>query len=133
MTNHLARLYALALGVLVFLVAWAAVAAGPFPRAKAAAVEPDSRLVALQKREARLTREQQRVNRLVERRFARYRKRLAERRREQAALDAAAAAAAVAASAVTAPAAPAAPSFAPAAPPPVQITTQPPVTSSGSS
>ena len=55
MTDHVARLYALALGSLVFLVAWAVVAANPFPEAKAAS---DPRLVALQKREARLAREQ---------------------------------------------------------------------------
>jgi hypothetical protein len=125
MTDHIARLYALAVATLVFFVAWAAVAANPFPEATAS---PDPRLVALQKREARLAREQERVSRLVERRFQVYRRKLAERRRVQAALDASAASAAAAAS----PAA-AASASAPAPPAPVQVTSAPPVSSSGSS
>lgn len=112
MTDHIARLYALALGSLVFLVAWAVVAANPFPEAKAAS---DPRLVALQNREARLAREQRRVDRLVARRFAAYEREL-DRRRLQAPASAPAASAAP-----TAPAAPA------------QVTSLPPVTSSESS
>jgi hypothetical protein len=131
MTDHVARLYALALGSLLFLVAWAVVAANPFPEAKP---DPDPTLAALQKREARLGREQERANRLVEHRFAVYRRKLVEQRRLQAALDAAVAPVAAAASpAAAAPSS--APAPAPAAPaaPAVEVTSSPPVTSSGSS
>jgi hypothetical protein len=122
MTDHVARLYALALGSLSFLVAWAVVAANPLP---AKGPERDTRLVALEARAVRLAREQQRVNETVERRFAAYRRALAERRRLQALVDAAAPAARVS------PAATAFPE--PTAPAPVQVTPLPPVTASGSS
>lgn len=38
MIDHVARLYALALALVVFLVAWAAVAANPFPQANPTAI-----------------------------------------------------------------------------------------------
>ena len=45
MTNHTARLYALAVAILIFFVAWAAVAARPW--ARTAAPAPDPRVQAL--------------------------------------------------------------------------------------
>ena len=113
MTDHVARLYALALALVVFFVTWATVAARPW------AAETDPRVVALAKREQRLAREQVRVQRLVARRFAAYRRQLAQRQR---------AAAAAPVGAAPAPAAAAAP---PA--PPVQVVSAPPVTATRSS
>lgn len=119
MTDHIARLYALTAGSVVFLVTWAGVAANPFPEATS---DPDPRVVALQKREERLAREQKRVNRIVERRFAAYRRKLADRQSVNAAIgDTAAQGAATS---------PQESGFPPAQ---VQITSLPPVTSSGSS
>jgi hypothetical protein len=148
MTDHVARLYAGALALLVFFVVWAVVAARPWAEAGAS----DPRMAALERREQRLVRASRRVNEVVQRRFATYRRRLARRRKEIAAAEAAAAAAAAApvsaapatsssvvaapsattpsATATSAPA-PAAP--APLAPPPVAVTAAPPVTSTGSS
>ena len=81
MTNHVARLHAGALALLVFFLVWAVVAARPW----AQPAETDPRAAALERREQRLARESRRVNRVVERRFATYRRRLARRQREIAA------------------------------------------------
>jgi hypothetical protein len=125
MTDHVARLYAGAAALLVFFLVWAVVAARPW----AEAGETDPRMAALERREQKLMRESRQVNRIVERRFAVYRRRLERRRKEIAAAEAAAAAAVP-----TAPAGPgAAPAPAAAAPPPVAVTEAPPVTSTGSS
>ena len=129
MTDHVARLYAGALALLVFFVVWAVVAARPW----AEAGETDPRMAALERREQKLMRESRRVNEVVQRRFATYRRRLARRRKEIAAAEAAAAAVPAApATAGTVPPGPAAPGPA-AAPPPVAVTAAPPVTSTGSS
>jgi hypothetical protein len=125
MTDHVARLYAGALALLVFFLVWAVVAARPW----ADAGENDPRMTALERREQRLMRESKRVNRVVERRFATYRRRLARRRKEIAAAEAAAAVPGAPAPSGAAPA-PAAPA---AAPPPVAVTTAAPVTATGSS
>ena len=132
MTDHVARLYAGALALLVFFVVWAVVAARPW----AEAGETDPRMTALERREQRLTRESRRVNKVVQRRFATYRRRLSRRKREIAAAEAAAAAAVPAAPATSgaAPSASAPAAAAPAAaPPPVAVTAAPPVTATGSS
>jgi hypothetical protein len=129
MTDHVARLYAGALALLVFFVVWAVVAARPW----AEAGETDPRMTALERREQRLMRESRRVNKVVQRRFATYRRRLARRRKEIAAAEAAAAAAVPTAPATPAGAAPTPSAPAPAAPPPVAVTAAPPVTSTGSS
>ena len=131
MTDHVARLYAGALALLVFFVVWAVVAAKPW----AEAGETDPRMAAIERREQRLMGESKRVNKVVQRRFAKYQRRLARRKREIAEAEAAAAAAAAV------PAAPATSGLAPAssapaaaaAPPPVAVTAAPPVTSTGSS
>jgi hypothetical protein len=63
MTNHVVRLYALALAVIVFFVTWAAVAARPWPAPTAA----DTRLAALDAREQRLRERSAAVQRILER------------------------------------------------------------------
>ena len=60
MTDHVARLYALALAVVVFFVSWAAIAARPWQRAAA-----DPRLALLAQRDAQLEREAALVRRVV--------------------------------------------------------------------
>lgn len=88
-TNHVGRLYSLALALVVFFLAWAVVAARPWGTARA-----DPRLKTLAVREAQLRRETQLVNRVVARRWATYR---TELRTRQAAIAAAKAASAQAA------------------------------------
>ena len=75
MTDHVGRLYALVAGVVVFLVAWAVVAAHPWAPRPA----QDPRLVALAARQQRLQRESVLVKQLVDRRWAAYRRALAAR------------------------------------------------------
>lgn len=60
MANHTARLYALALGLVVFFLAWAVVAARPWGTTSA-----DPRLRALAVREAQLRQEAKLVNQIV--------------------------------------------------------------------
>ena len=84
MTNHVARLYALAGAILVFLVTWAAAAAHPWqPAQHAKAADP--RVAALVLRENRLRAESVRVQQIVDRRWAHYRHALANRKKEIAA------------------------------------------------
>ena len=96
MTNHVVRLYAVALTLAVLFLTWAVVSAKPW--ATQAAEKKDPRLVALERREERLRKQSVRVNRVVKRRFARYERQLARRQREIAAIQAANAAAAAASS-----------------------------------
>jgi hypothetical protein len=121
MTNHVARLYAVALALVVLFLTWAVVAARPWA---AAAETKDPRIVALERREAKLQRQSVRVERQVKRRFAAYEARLRKRKRAIAAIQAANA------SAAAAPAVSAAPS---AAPPSVGVVSLPPITSTSSS
>ena len=79
MTNHVVRLYALALATLVFFLAWAVVAAHPWQQQKAAV---DPRVAALTARRAQLKKEAAYVNRVVAHRFAVYHAAL--KKREQA-------------------------------------------------
>ena len=115
MTSHHGRLYALALALVVFFLAWAVVAARPW-----ASASPDPRLRTLAVREAQLQREARLVRKVVAARWATYRVRLKARRAEIARANAAAAAAASAAAATAAAAVPA-----PAAAP-VQVVNLPP-------
>jgi hypothetical protein len=62
MTNHTGRMYALALGLVVFFVAWAAVAARPWQ-----STAPDPRLQALAVRQAQLQRDAGLVKQIVSR------------------------------------------------------------------
>jgi len=101
MTSHQGRLYALALSLVVFFLAWAVVAARPWATAAA-----DPRLRTLAVREAELRREAKLVQKVVAARWAKYRVQLKARQAEIAKVNAAAAAAqaAAAASAASAPA-----------------------------
>ena len=133
MTDHVVRLYAVALSLAVLFLTWAVVAAKPW--ATQAAEKKDPRLVALERREARLRKQSIRVNRVVKRRFARYERQLWARQQEIAAINAANAAAAAASTAVpvsSGGSTAAAPAVAPAAPS-VSVVDLPPATSSGSS
>ncbi|HXV56565.1 MAG TPA: hypothetical protein VD704_01735 [Gaiellaceae bacterium] len=112
MTDHVVRLYAVALSLVVLFLTWAAVAARPW---EPAAGGQDPRVVALERREAALRRRSAQVERAVERRFARYERRLRARERRIASVRAAG------------PVAPA------VAAPAVGLVSLPPVTSSGSS
>jgi hypothetical protein len=106
MTSHVARLYALAAGILVFFVAWAAIAAHPWQTHAAATVTQDPRFAALKLREQRLRAESLAVKRIVDKRWAVYRAQLALRKQEIASINAAnAGARAAAASLASAPAA----------------------------
>jgi hypothetical protein len=119
MTNHVARLYALVAAVLVFFVAWAAIAAHPWSTRTATA---DPRIAALQLREQRLRAESLAVKRIVDRRWAVYRAQLALRKQQIAAIRTRnAKARASLASASTA-------GSVSAAAPPVRIVTLPPLT-----
>jgi hypothetical protein len=116
MTSHQGRLYALALSLVVFFLAWAVVAARPWATATA-----DPRLGALAVREAQLRHEARLVRKVVAARWATYRVELKARRAQIARADAAAAAAtAAAAQAAAAPAAPIG-----TAAPPVQVVNLP--------
>lgn len=97
MTSHVGRLYALALALVVFFLAWAVLAARPW-----SAAAPDPRLRALAVREAALRREAHLVDRIVARRFAAYRAALRARRAEITAVSRRAAQAAAAAAPVSA-------------------------------
>jgi hypothetical protein len=63
MTDHVARLYALAIAILVFLVAWAAVAARPW--ATSSQAMPDPRVQALIVKQERVRREALAVRRVL--------------------------------------------------------------------
>ncbi len=89
MTSHTARLYALVGAVLVFFVAWAAIAAHPWRTQTRPRPRQDPRLAALQAREQRLRAESLAVKQIVDRRWAVYRAQLALRKQEIAAVQAA--------------------------------------------
>lgn len=115
-TSHHGRLYALALGLVVFFLAWAVVAARPW-----ATAGPDPRMRALAIRQAQLQREAKLVRQAVLARWAKYRVELKARQAQIARVKAANAAAAAAA--VAAVATPVATS---AAAGPVQVVNLPP-------
>jgi hypothetical protein len=129
MTNHTARLYALVGAVLVFFVAWAAIAAHPWQTTKTAAQDP--RLAALQIREQRLRAESLAVKSVLDKRWAAYRAQLALRQQEIASIRSANAKARAAslASAQAAPAVSSSGTAAASAPAPsVRVVTLPPLT-----
>lgn len=111
MTSHLGRLYAIALAIVVFFLAWAVVAAHPW-----ATTTPDPRMRALAVREAQLRHEARLVQKVVAARWATYHLHLKARRAEIARIAAASAAAAAAARQAAATA---------AAPAPVQVVNLP--------
>jgi hypothetical protein len=111
MTSPVGRIYATALTLFTFFLAWAVISAHPWP--SQAASPPDPRLRALAAREQKLRRESIATQRVVKRRWAAYRKQLAERNAQIAAAEQA-------------------PAPAPAAPS-VQIVSQPAATATSSS
>jgi cell division septation protein DedD len=135
MTDHVARLYAVALALVVFFGTWAMIAARPW--AHEAAASDDPRLAKLERREERLRRQSVRVQRIVNRRFATYRRELRARRAEIAAVEAAnASVAASAVSSVSSVSSASSGGSAPAAPaaaPSVGVVSLPPVTATRSS
>jgi hypothetical protein len=92
--SHHGRLYALALGSVVFFLAWAVIAANPWATAK-----EDPRLRTLAIRQAQLQREAKLVQKVVAARWAHYRIELKVRQAQIARVNAAAAAAAAQAAA----------------------------------
>ena len=78
MTNNLGRLYASALAMVVFFVAWAVIAARPWVPEKEGKQDP--RLVALNTRELSLRKDAIAIKKLVDRRWATYRVALANRK-----------------------------------------------------
>lgn len=97
MTSHVGRLYALALGLVIFFLAWAVVAARPWGTPAV-----DQRRQLLVAREAQLRHEARLVNRIVNERWAAYHKALRARNAEIAAAKAKARAAQQAAAAYVA-------------------------------
>jgi type IV secretory pathway TraG/TraD family ATPase VirD4 len=97
MASHHGRLYALTVGLVVFFLAWAVVAAHPWATASA-----DPRLKALAVRESRLRQEAKLVQKVVAARWATYRAELKVRQAEIAKVTAASAAATQAAAAAPA-------------------------------
>ena len=83
MTSAVARLYALTLAIVAFFVAWATVAAHPW--AAPAQPAPDPRIAALAARQAQVQVESLRVKKIVDARWATYRKALAARHQAAAA------------------------------------------------
>jgi hypothetical protein len=77
MTSHVARLYALVGGVLVFFLVWAGVTAHPWAAKSTAAQDP--RLVALTARQQRIHAESVRAQKIVALRWAAYHRALAAR------------------------------------------------------
>jgi len=122
MTNHVARLYALAVSVLVLFVAWAVVATHPWQTTKTHRAT-DPRIRALVIRERRIRHESLVVRRIVARRWHHYRVALAHRKRDIAAVQRKHRQALAAAAAAPAPSAPSYSSS-----PSVQVVTLPPLT-----
>ncbi len=91
MASHAGRLYALALALVVFFLAWAVLAAHPW-----GASAQDARLRQLAAREAQVRREAALVRTIVAQRFALYRERLQAREAAVASAKARAAQAATA-------------------------------------
>jgi hypothetical protein len=108
MTSHVARLYALALALLVFFLTWTTVAARPWAHSARRLADPQ--VTALAAREQRLRRESLVVRHIVQKRWAVYRLELQKRKTQIAAAQQAQLAAA------------------PAAGPAVRVVTLPPLT-----
>jgi hypothetical protein len=80
MTNHVARLYALAVSLVVFFAMWIAVSTHPWPQStKSTATAVDPQIARLKVRERHLRAETRRVNLIVKRRSSAYHAALARR------------------------------------------------------
>jgi len=124
MTNQIARLWTVVVGVVVFFLAWAAIAAHPWQQATTSV---DPRLSALATRQQLLQREAVQVKQVVDRRWAAYRVALAHRQVAIKRANIAAAAATSQAQAQAQTQAVSAPISVPAAAPPARIVTLPPL------
>lgn len=82
MTSHVGRLYALAVALLVFFLAWSVFAAHPWPK------RTDPQAAALAAREQRIRHESLVVQRVVQKRWAVYRVELKKRKAQIAARQA---------------------------------------------
>ena len=80
MTNHVVRLYTLAVSILVLFLAWAVIATHPWQSATHRAADP--RVQALVLRERHLRHQSLVVRRIVARRWKQYRVALAHRRQQ---------------------------------------------------
>ena len=132
MTNHVARLYALATALIVFFAVWLAVATHPWAQASPSVAASDPQIVRLQARERHLRAETRRVNRIVNRRYAAYGKELARRNRLNASArlrhrQQLVAARIAAQQVISAPSAALSQGVAPAAAPQVRVVTLPPL------
>ena len=118
MTNHVTRLYALAVSVLVLFAAWAVVATHPWQTKSHQTVDPRVRALVL--RERRIRHDSLVVRRVVTRRWHHYHVALAKRNRQIAAAQKQHKQALAAAAAAPAPSYSSSPS--------VQVVTLPPLT-----
>jgi hypothetical protein len=84
MTNHVARLYAFATSLIVFFAVWLAISAHPWAQASAAPPAGTMQSARQSARERALQAETRRVNLIVNRRYAAYRRALARRNRANA-------------------------------------------------
>ena len=121
MTSQIARLWTVVVGVVVFFLAWAMIAAHPWQQAAAT----DPRLTALAARQQYLQRQSVQVKQLVDQRWAAYRVALAERKLAITRANVAAAAAATKAQAQAQAVSASIPT--PAAAPPARVVTLPPL------
>jgi hypothetical protein len=87
MTSHVARLYAIVTGVVVFFLAWAGVAAHPW----APTAAQNTQVAALAARQRQVQLDSLRVKHIVDARWANYRRQLAARKAATAQTVAAAA------------------------------------------
>lgn len=84
MTSHAGRLYALALALLAFFLAWSVFAARPW----VSSAQADPRIAALAAREQKIRHESVVVRRIVQKRWAVYRAALKQRKAQIAARQA---------------------------------------------
>jgi hypothetical protein len=83
MTKGLGRVYAIAIGIVVFFLCWAVIAAKPWVEAPAAKTDP--RITALDARERRLHRDAVAINAIVQKRWNVYQAQLVMRKHQIAA------------------------------------------------
>ena len=78
MTSNLGRVYAITLGIVVFFLSWAVIAARPW--VSAAAAKTDPRIVALNAREQKLRKDAAEISAIVQKRWKVYNAQLVRRK-----------------------------------------------------
>jgi len=78
MTSNLGRVYAITLGIVVFFLSWAVIAARPW--VSAAAAKTDPRIVALNAREQKLRKDAAEISAIVQKRWKIYNAQLVRRK-----------------------------------------------------